>query len=125
MKKLFLFSLLAACSVGTIERSPGTEFLMPLNDEPVGCTLLYRLEVDAVARNQRDAIQFLENKIVEQPRTANAYWITSIRMVPRDRAVVGKQQAYVVNANVYRCPEHGRFVTKSDVEKASDYKSRR
>jgi len=124
MKRLALFLILAACAE-TVERSPGAENLVPFDDEPVGCVLLYRLSVEAEVRNQNEAVWFLEDKILEQQRQGNAYWITSIRSAPGRGGFASIGNAYAISANVYKCPDHARFVTKSDIEKASDYQSRR
>ena len=124
MKKLALFLLLAAC-VEAVEKAPGTENLIPIHDEPVGCRLLYRLEVDALTRDKNDAVQFLENKIAAEQRPGNAYWITSIRTSPREGVVFGREHSYIVAANVYKCPEHIRISTVSNVEQASEYQFKR
>jgi predicted methyltransferase len=124
MKKLLLVLLLAACVSG-VEKNPETEHLIQLNDEPVGCVLTQRIEVDAHVRNRSDAVQFLENRIVSQPRPGNAYWITQMRIAPQSGINWTGGHSYIINANVYRCPEHTGFVTRSDIEEASAYQRRR
>ena len=121
MRRIILFALaLSACS-GIVERNPATENLTQLKDEPIGCKFLYRLEVDALVYNQEDAIVYLENRIVDQARKGNAYWLVSIRTSAKEFKLFGEDRSYIITANVYNCPNHANIVTKSDVKDSSDY----
>ncbi len=112
MKKLFfcgavLFAL-SACS-GLIKNENGSEFLTQLDGEPVGCTYLYKLEAEASVYDADDARRYLENRIADQARPGNAYWITSQRTRPNEWVIFGPERAFVLTANVYDCP-HPRSV---------------
>lgn len=123
MKKYLAFSVLffvVACT-GMVERRPETKYLVQLKDEPVGCQYLYRLEVDALVYTKEDAIQYLENRIVDQARKGNTYWLVSIRTNPREFAFIGQERSYIIVANVYKCPEHAAVVTRSEIEKSAQY----
>ena len=119
-KTLFLLLLLGACT-GWIEKKPETSMLVQVRDEPVGCEFLYRLEVDALVYSEDDAIAYLENRIVDQARKGNTYWIVSIRTTPKEWKVFGEDRSYVITTNVYKCPENANVITKADLEKSSDY----
>ena len=120
MKKavLFLLAALGACT-GIVEKNPETAKIMQLKDEPIGCQFLYRLEVDALVYNKEDAIAYLENRIVDQARRGNAYWMVSLRTNPKEWKFIGQERSYIIAANVYRCPPNA--ITRSDMEKTSDY----
>ncbi|MDR3208498.1 MAG: hypothetical protein LBT45_01470 [Rickettsiales bacterium] len=120
MKKTLAFLLLglAACT-GLVEKNPETENITQLRDEPIGCQFLYRLEVDALVYNKEDAIAYLENRIVDQARKGNAYWIVSIRTNPKEWKFFGQERSYIITTNVYKCPAN--VITRSDLEKTSDY----
>jgi hypothetical protein len=123
MKKsiIALTVLLSACS-GLVERKLETKNLAQLKDEPVGCNYLYRLEVDTLVYDKEDAIAYLENRIVDQARKGNAYWLVSIRTNPKEFKFFGQERSYILVANVYRCPEHATIVTKSEIEQSAEYR---
>jgi hypothetical protein len=120
MKKLAVFLLLSACT-GLIQQKPEAKLLVRLRDEPIGCQFLYRLEVDALVYSQEDAVTYLENRIVDQARKGNSYWIVSIRTDPKEWKFFGEDRSYILTSNVYRCPESANVITKSDVKKTTDY----
>ncbi|MDR2770341.1 MAG: hypothetical protein LBB08_02735, partial [Rickettsiales bacterium] len=120
MGKLFTFLLLAACG-GFIQKNPETEKLAQVKDEPLGCQFLYRLEVDALVYSKDDAITYLENRIVDQVRRGNVYWLVSVRTNPKEWKLFGQERSYIITANVYRCPEHANVVTRAELEKSSDF----
>lgn len=122
MKKnlIFCFPILAACT-GMVRPDPETANIVQLKDEPVGCQFLYRLEVDALVYSKEDAVQYLENRIVDQARKGNAYWLVSIRTNPKEWAFFGQERSYILTSNVYKCPDRASIVTRSDMEKAGDY----
>jgi hypothetical protein len=116
-KKLFSLSLacalipaLAACTT-TIKSEKGADRLVQVQDEPIGCQFLYKLESEVSVYNAEDARRYLENRIADQARRGNAYWITSMRTRPNEWVVFGPERAYVLIANVYRCPEPNNIVT--------------
>ena len=111
MKKvLSLFTVLfvmAGCG-GFIKNQNGSEYLTQLDAEPVGCTFLYKLESELSVYDVDDARRYLENRIVDQARPGNAYWITSQRTKPNEWVIFGPERAFVLVANVYDCPYAGR-----------------
>lgn len=111
MKKyLGIIALLAmaACG-GMIKNENGSEFLTQLDAEPIGCTYLYKLESEVSVYDVEDARRYLENKIADQARPGNAYWITSQRTRPNQWVIFGPERTFVLAANVYDCP-HPRSV---------------
>ena len=111
MKKIFsVFAVLAlaACN-NLIKNENGSEFLTQLNGEPMGCTYLYKIETEASVYDSDDARRYLENRIVDQARGGNAYWITSQRTRPNEWVIFGPERAFILTANVYDCP-HPRTV---------------
>ncbi|MDR0804053.1 MAG: hypothetical protein LBO08_03135 [Rickettsiales bacterium] len=114
MKKiLFLALLVSACS-GMIKNENGSENLVKLNDEPVGCQYLYKLESEVSVYDAEDAQRYLENRIADQARKGNAYWITSQRTRPNSWAVFGPERAFVLNANIYKCPDVMNIITRTE-----------
>lgn len=106
MKKLFAIVaglMLAGCG-GMIKNENGSQYLIQLDAEPVGCTFLYKLESEVSVYDVADARRYLENRIVDQARPGNAYWITSQRTKPNEWVIFGPERAFVLAANVYDCP---------------------
>lgn len=106
MKKflsVFCVLVLAACG-GMIKNENGSEFLTQLDSEPIGCTYLYKIESEASVYDADDARRYLENRIADQARSGNAYWITSQRTRPNEWVVFGPERAFILTANVYDCP---------------------
>jgi hypothetical protein len=119
MKKLLMFALAAAvagCS-GMIEPEVGSNDLVRLKAEPIGCQFLYKLESEVSVYDTKDAEQYLRNRIVDQQRRGNAYWIVSERTRPNDWVVFGPERAFIYTANVYSCPDVRNIHTKNDVSK--------
>lgn len=106
MKKIFmlvpLFAL-AACG-GMIKNENGSENLIQLAAEPVGCTYLYKIESEVSVYDVADARRYLENRIADNARAGNAYWVTSSRTRPNEWVVFGPERAFILTANVYDCP---------------------
>ena len=116
MKKffaLFAFLLLAGCG-GLIKNENGSEYLVQLDAEPIGCTYLYKLESEVSVYDADDARRYLENRIVDQARAGNAYWITSQRTRPNEWVIFGPERAFILVANVYDCPSPQRVRTAAD-----------
>ena len=106
MKKLFAFTaimLLAACG-GMIKNENGSEYIKQLDAEPIGCTFLYKLESEVSVYDADDARRYLENRIADQARPGNAYWIVSQRTKPNEWVIFGPERSFVLVANVYDCP---------------------
>ena len=117
MKKiLILCSLLftlVACG-GMIEHENGSQYLVQLDGEPIGCTFLYKIESEVSVYDADDARVYLENRIVDQARAGNAYWITSQRTRPNEWVIFGPERAFVLVANVYDCPHPNNVRTAAD-----------
>ena len=111
MKKLFalfVLVLMAACG-GMIQNENGSEYITQLEAEPIGCTFLYKLESEVSVYDAEDARRYLENRIADQARPGNAYWIVAQRTRPNKWVFFGPERAFVLTANVYDCP-HPRAV---------------
>lgn len=106
MKKLLaLVGVCALCACGgMIKNENGSEFITQLDAEPIGCTFLYKLETEVSVYDADDARRYLENRIADQARPGNAYWITSSRTRPNEWVIFGPERSFVMVANVYDCP---------------------
>ena len=117
MKKLFVLFMavlsLAACG-GMIKNENGSQYLVQLDAEPIGCTFLYKLESEVSVYDADDARRYLENRIADQARPGNAYWITSQRTKPNEWVIFGPERAFVLVANVYDCPHPNNVRTARD-----------
>ncbi len=117
MKKAFafcsLFLALCACG-GMIKNENGSQYLTQLDAEPIGCTFLYKIESEVSVYDADDARVYLENRIVDQARPGNAYWITSQRTRPNEWVIFGPERAFVLVANVYDCPHPNSVRTAKD-----------
>ncbi len=116
MKKFFaIFSvlLLTACG-GLIKNENGSQYLVQLDAEPIGCTYLYKLESEVSVYDVDDARRYLENRIVDQARPGNAYWIVSQRTKPNEWVIFGPERSFILVANVYDCPNPQRVRTARD-----------
>lgn len=116
MKKTFaILSVLAlaACG-GMIKNENGSEFITQLDAEPIGCTYLYKLESEVSVYDVDDARRYLENRIADQARPGNAYWITSQRTRPNEWVIFGPERTFVLAANVYDCPNPRTVRTARD-----------
>ena len=117
MKKFFaIFAVLlsvAACG-NMVKNENGSQYLVQLDAEPVGCTFLYKLESEVSVYAAEDARRYLENRIVDQARPGNAYWITSQRTKPNEWVIFGPERAFVLVANVYDCPHPNSVRTARD-----------
>lgn len=113
MKKFFtLFALffMAACG-GMVKNENGSEYITQLDAEPIGCTFLYKLESEVSVYDAEDARRYLENRIADQARPGNAYWIVAHRTRPNKWVMFGPERAFVLTANVYDCPHPGSVRT--------------
>lgn len=110
-KALAVCSLMLALSAcgNMIKNENGSEYLTQLEAEPIGCTFLYKIESEVSVYDADDARRYLENRIADQARPGNAYWITSQRTRPNEWVIFGPERAFILVANVYDCP-HPRSV---------------
>lgn len=106
MKKLLaIFGIMALVGCGgMIQNENGSEYIKQLDAEPVGCTFLYKLEAEASVYDADDARRYMENRIADQARPGNAYWIVSQRTRPNEWVMFGPERTFVLTANVYDCP---------------------
>ena len=103
MKKfftLFILFFMAACG-GMVKNENGSEYITQLDAEPIGCTFLYKLESEVSVYDAEDARRYLENRIADQARPGNAYWIVAQRTRPNKWVMFGPERAFVLTANVY------------------------
>ena len=116
MKKIFaglVVLALAACG-GMIKNENGSELLTKLDGEPAGCVYLYKIESEVSVYDSDDARRYLENRIADQARGGNAYWIVSQRTRPNEWVIFGPERSFVLTANVYDCPYPGKVRTARD-----------
>ena len=117
MKKVFAIAsvvlALSACG-GLIKNENGSEFITQLDAEPIGCTYLYKLESEVSVYDAEDARRYMENRIADQARPGNAYWITSQRTRPNEWVIFGPERTFILTANVYDCPHPNRVRTARD-----------
>ena len=107
MKKylaLFFAAVVMAGCGGYIKNENGSQYLKQLDGEPIGCVFLYKLESEVSVYDQDDARRYLENRIADQARAGNAYWITSERTKPNEWVIFGPERSFIFVANVYDCP---------------------
>ena len=116
MKKYFAFIFaLALCACGNmIKNENGSQFLTQLSAEPIGGTFLYKIESEVSVYDADDARRYLENRIADQARGGNAYWIVSQRTRPNEWVIFGPERSFVLTANVYDCPYPGKVRTARD-----------
>ena len=100
---IFALLMLAGCG-GYIKNENGSQYIKQLDGEPIGCIFLYKIESEVSVYDQDDARRYLENRIADQARPGNAYWIVSQRTRPNEWVLFGPERAFVLAANVYECP---------------------
>ena len=110
---LFLAPLLAGCS-GVVKPEYGSESLVRLEGEPIGCQFLYKVESEVSVYDHEDAERYLRNRIIDQQRRANAYWVVSQRTRPNEWVVFGPERAFIMTANVYDCPNARNVAIKKN-----------
>ena len=117
MKKIIALCSLVfaftACS-GLIKPENGSQYITQLDAEPIGCTFLYKIESEVSVYDADDARVYLENRIADQARPGNAYWITSQRTRPNEWVIFGPERAFILVANVYDCPHPNAVRTAAD-----------
>jgi len=115
-----LMLVMAGCG-GMIKNENGSEYLTQLDAEPIGCTYLYKLESEVSVYDADDARRYLENRIADQARPGNAYWITSQRTRPNEWVIFGPERSFILAANVYDCPHPRSVRTAKDPGTAKVY----
>jgi hypothetical protein len=113
-----LLCALCACG-GMVKSESGADALVQLDGEPVGCQYLYKLESETSVYDSADARRYLENRIADQARRGNAYWVTSQRTRPNEWVLFGPERTYILAANVYRCPDSPHIATIAKGDAAS------
>ena len=107
MKNLFVWCavLLTAAGCGNIIKNEnGSQNLIQLDVEPKDCVLLYKMNTDVSVYSADDARRYLENRIMDQAKPGNAYWITGQYTRSNKWVIFGPERAFVRSANVYDCP---------------------
>ena len=75
---------------------------------------MYKIESEVSVYDADDARVYLENRIADQARPGNAYWITSQRTRPNEWVIFGPERAFILVANVYDCPHPNAVRTAAD-----------
>jgi len=105
MKKfLFIIPMVLFGCGGYVQNENGSENLVRFEEKPTKCTFLYKLESDVSVYDEDDAFRYLENRIMDQEKPGNAYWVISQRTRQNPSAIFGPKETYVLVANVYDCP---------------------
>ncbi len=105
MKKILMIgfvAMLAACT-NTVKPEYEKDNLVQLKQEPRNCTYLYKLNADASVYSHDDAIQYLKNRIAEQNKSGNAFWLEKDEKQQNDWVMFGPEHRYVMTARVYDC----------------------
>ncbi|MBO7559756.1 MAG: hypothetical protein J6T27_01205 [Alphaproteobacteria bacterium] len=116
---LGLFAL-AGCG-GYIKNENGSQYIKQLDGEPIGCIFLYKIESEVSVYDAEDARRYLENRIADQARPGNAYWLVSQRTRPNQWVLFGPERAFVLAANVYECPNIYNVKTARTDEAMPEY----
>lgn len=114
IKVLFLCVVLAGCG-NLVKNENGSQYITKLDAEPIGCTFLYKIESEVSVYDSEDARRYLENRIADQARGGNAYWIVSQRTRPNEWVIFGPERTFILAANVYECPYPNMVRTAKDV----------
>ena len=105
MKKFIIFSvclLLAACT-NTIKPENDSDKLTQLKSEPINCVYLYKINVESAVYSHDDAVQYLKNRIAEQKKTGNAFWVEKDEKQQNSWVMFGPEYKYLMTARVYDC----------------------
>ncbi|MCL2017958.1 MAG: hypothetical protein FWG80_04285 [Alphaproteobacteria bacterium] len=125
MNKYFL--LLAICPVlitgcgSWVKPAPGSEALVRIDAEPIGCNFLYKIDSEVTAYKESDAEQYLRNRIVDRLQGGNVYWVISQRTRPNDGNIVSPRQSFLLTANVYDCPDPNNVQTRKQTASVSTF----
>lgn len=101
MKKtmICLCGLLVACAE-TIGTGTG---LTRLYQEPKDCTYLYAMTSDITNYSKEDVYNYLEQRILNQQKQGDSYYITSESTTDNVGAIFGPKQTYTLKVKVYNC----------------------
>lgn len=105
MKKILLIGLiavLAACN-HTIKPENNSDKLVLVNTEPKGCVYLYKIDADSSFYSHDDAVQYLRNRIMEQQKTGNVFWLEKDETEQNSWVMFGPEHKYIMSARVYDC----------------------
>ena len=101
MKKITISfcALLAACATST---GAGTG-LTRLTEEPKDCTFLYTMTSDITNYSKEDVYNYLEQKILNQQKVGDSYYIVKESIADNIGAIFGPQHTYNIKVKVYNC----------------------
>lgn len=106
MKKILLFgvvAMLCACN-HTVKPENDSDKLVLMNNEPKGCVFLYKMDADASFYSHDDAIQYLKNRIMSQPKQGNVFLLEKDEKEQNSWVMFGPEYKYFMTARVYSCP---------------------
>ena len=101
MKKslICLCGLLVACASTT-----GSETgLTRLYREPKNCTFLYNMTSDITNYTKEDVYNYLEQRILNQQKPADSYYVVNESIADNIGAIFGPKQTYTIKVKVYNC----------------------
>ncbi|MBQ6110723.1 MAG: hypothetical protein IJL05_05095 [Alphaproteobacteria bacterium] len=101
MKKYMICfcGLLAACATSTGAGSGLTR----LTQEPKDCTFLYTMTSDITNYSKEDVYNYLEQKILNQQKVGDSYYIVKESVIDNIGAIFGPKQTYNLKVKVYNC----------------------
>ena len=105
MKKIFLICFVGALAACThaIKPENNSDSLMMVKSVPSNCVYLYKLDAEASVYSHDDAIQYLKNRIAEQNKTGNVFWLERDETVQNTWVMFGPEYKYLMTARVYDC----------------------
>ena len=106
MKKILLLGILAiltGCN-HTVQTENNSDNLIMVNKEPKGCSYLYKIDADAAFYSHDDAILYLKNRIMAQPKPGNVFWLEKDEKQQNSWVMFGPEYKYFMTARVYNCP---------------------
>ena len=106
MKKILLslmFLTLAGCN-NTVKPENSSDNLVLVKQEPKGCVFLYKMNADASFYSHDDAVQYVKNRIMEQPKQGNVFWLEKDEKQQNSWVMFGPEYKYIMTARVYNCP---------------------
>lgn len=90
---------LAACAAST---DAGTG-LTRLIQEPKDCTFLYTITSDVTNYSKEDVYNYLEQKILNQQKQGDSYYIVNESISDNIGAIFGPKHTYNLKVKVYNC----------------------
>jgi len=101
MKKYMICfcAFMAACATTT-----GTGLgLTRLTQEPKDCTFLYNITSDITNYSKEDVYNYLEQKILDQQKQGDSYYIVNESISDNIGAIFGPKHTYTLKVKVYNC----------------------